>query len=131
MGKGNSVTFTPTVVDLTDPPTTSKNSTYVSPAKAAQTITGPRKAVGGPVTGMRSYIVGEKGPEMFIPKVSGTIVTNNALDRYTRTKETQTNNQRQNSANSIMVTVNNPVPQAAEESITRRMKVLSNQGLFG
>ena len=131
MGKGNSVTFTPTVVDLTDPPMTSKNSTYVSPAKAAQTITGPRKAVGGPVTGMRSYMVGEKGPEMFIPKVSGTIVTNNALDRYTRTKETQTNNQRQNSANSIMVTVNNPVPQAAEESITRRMKVLSNQGLFG
>ena len=130
MGKGNSVTITPTVVDFTAP-ITSKNSGYVSPAKAAQTTPAPRKAVGGPVTGMRSYMVGEKGPEMFIPKVSGTIVTNNALDRYTRTKETQTNNQRQNSANSIMVTVNNPVPQAAEESITRRMKVLSNQGLFG
>ena len=104
MGKGGSVTFTPTVVDFTNP-ITSKNSGYVSPAKAAQTITGPRKAVGGPVTGMRSYMVGEKGPEMFIPKVSGTIVTNNALDRYTRTKETQTNNQRQNSAKILKLKV--------------------------
>lgn len=37
------------------------------------------RAVGGPVTGGAPYIVGEKGPELFIPDVSGTIVPNNAL----------------------------------------------------
>jgi len=89
------------------------------------------KAVGGPVTGMRPYMVGEMGPEMFIPKVSGTIITNNALDRYTRTRQTKTADSSQGTANNIVVTVNNPVPQAAEESITRRMKVLTNSGLFG
>ena len=71
------------------------------------------------------------GPEKFIPKVSGTIITNNALDRYTRTRQTKTADSSQGTANNIVVTVNNPVPQAAEESITRRMKVLTNSGLFG
>tara|TARA_R100000773_G_scaffold32804_1_gene27969 strand:- start:555 stop:2495 length:1941 start_codon:yes stop_codon:yes gene_type:complete len=37
------------------------------------------KARGGPVKGGNSYIVGEKGPEMFSPGVSGTITPNHAL----------------------------------------------------
>ena len=37
------------------------------------------KAAGGPVKGGGSYIVGEKGPEMFTPGVSGTITPNHAL----------------------------------------------------
>jgi hypothetical protein len=37
------------------------------------------KAKGGPVKGGSSYIVGEKGPEMFTPGVSGTITPNHAL----------------------------------------------------
>ena len=36
-------------------------------------------ATGGPVKGGSSYLVGEKGPEMFTPGVSGTITPNNAL----------------------------------------------------
>lgn len=89
------------------------------------------RAVGGPVSGLNPYMVGERGPEMFIPKVSGTIVTNNALERYARTRNTGATQQREATGNSINVVVNNPVPQAAEESITRRMKVLANSGLFG
>jgi lambda family phage tail tape measure protein len=47
------------------------------------TITGgsgliPR-ASGGAVSAGTSYMVGEKGPEMFVPRTSGTIVPNNAL----------------------------------------------------
>ena len=75
-------------------------------------------------------MVGERGPEMFVPKVSGTIVTTSALERYTRAN----NNGAAAAAapsNNIVVTVNNPVPAAAEDSITRRMKVLANSGLFG
>ena len=37
------------------------------------------KAKGGPVKGGGSYIVGEKGPELFSPGVSGTITPNSAL----------------------------------------------------
>ena len=47
------------------------------------TITGgsgliPR-AYGGSVNAGTSYMVGEKGPEMFVPRTSGTIIPNNAL----------------------------------------------------
>jgi phage-related minor tail protein len=37
------------------------------------------KAIGGPVQGGKPYIVGERGPEMFVPSRSGSIVPNNAL----------------------------------------------------
>ena len=37
------------------------------------------KAAGGPVKGGSSYLVGERGPEMFSPGVSGTITPNHAL----------------------------------------------------
>jgi len=89
------------------------------------------KAVGGPVSGMSPYMVGERGPEMFVPKVSGTIVTTSALERYTRTNDSKGAASSAAPANNIVVTVNNPVPAAAEDSITRRMKVLANSGLFG
>lgn len=37
------------------------------------------RASGGPVTGGTSYIVGERGPELFTPHTSGAIVPNGAL----------------------------------------------------
>lgn len=37
------------------------------------------RAVGGPVTGGKPYIVGEKGPELFTPSSSGSIIPNNRL----------------------------------------------------
>ena len=37
------------------------------------------RAVGGPVTGDRSYIVGERGPEIFTPGAGGFITPNNRL----------------------------------------------------
>ena len=37
------------------------------------------RAEGGPVSKGRSYIVGERGPEMFTPGVSGNITPNHAL----------------------------------------------------
>ena len=38
-----------------------------------------KKAQGGPVTGGRSYVVGERGPEIFTPRGSGNITANNKL----------------------------------------------------
>jgi tape measure domain-containing protein len=39
----------------------------------------PGRAAGGPVMSGSPYMVGEKGPEMFVPKTSGTIIPNNRL----------------------------------------------------
>lgn len=40
---------------------------------------GGGKAVGGSVTAGMAYVVGEKGPELFMPSASGTIIPNNRL----------------------------------------------------
>lgn len=37
------------------------------------------KAIGGPVQANRGYLVGERGPEMFVPNSSGTIVPNKKM----------------------------------------------------
>ncbi len=37
------------------------------------------RAVGGPVTANRPYLVGERGPELFIPNQSGDIIPNNDI----------------------------------------------------
>lgn len=42
-------------------------------------IFGGGKALGGPVSGGTPYIVGEQGPELFVPASNGTIVPNNAM----------------------------------------------------
>jgi hypothetical protein len=39
----------------------------------------PQRARGGPVAANRMYMVGEEGPEMFVPRTSGTIVPNGQL----------------------------------------------------
>jgi flagellar hook-basal body complex protein FliE len=37
------------------------------------------KAIGGPVQSGKPYVVGERGPEMFVPSRSGSIVPNNKM----------------------------------------------------
>ena len=40
---------------------------------------GGKRAAGGPVTGGQQYMVGERGPELFVPNQSGSIVPNGAM----------------------------------------------------
>lgn len=42
---------------------------------------GGARATGGDVYGDKAYLVGEKGPELFVPGVSGSIATNAALNK--------------------------------------------------
>lgn len=49
------------------------------PAQGTRTPRERRRALGGPVTGGQQYMVGEQGPELFVPNQSGSIVPNNAL----------------------------------------------------
>ncbi len=46
---------------------------------AIENIFGGGRATGGPVTGGTTYLVGEKGPELFTPGSSGNIIPNNRL----------------------------------------------------
>ena len=49
------------------------------PAQGTRTKRQSGRAAGGPVTGGQQYMVGEQGPELFVPNQSGSIVPNNAL----------------------------------------------------
>jgi hypothetical protein len=40
------------------------------------------RANGGPVSGNSPYIVGERGPELFVPSVSGRVVPNNQMGSF-------------------------------------------------
>jgi hypothetical protein len=42
-------------------------------------VFGGGKAEGGAVSSNRSYVVGERGPELFLPNTNGMIVPNNRL----------------------------------------------------
>ena len=58
---------------------------FLSPFKGTAGIFGKmygaleKKATGGPVSANRPYIVGERGPELFVPGSSGGIVPNGAM----------------------------------------------------
>jgi phage-related minor tail protein len=41
----------------------------------------PKLAVGGPTMAGKPYIVGEKGPELFVPNSAGSIMTNASMNR--------------------------------------------------
>lgn len=43
---------------------------------------GGARAEGGPVSGNKTYLVGERGPELFVPNVAGTIVANDELPSF-------------------------------------------------
>jgi lambda family phage tail tape measure protein len=44
----------------------------------------PGRAVGGPVTAGQPYIVGEQGPELFLPNTGGTVMSNGSLNSMAR-----------------------------------------------
>jgi hypothetical protein len=88
------------------------------------------KAKGGPVSAMSTYLVGEKGPELFTPKGNGTIIPNTALQSYTTSGSSSSGSSGAN-GNNFNINVYNPTPEAASDSIGRTMRNLSYTGLFG
>jgi hypothetical protein len=56
-----------------------KNPLVKGISGAISSIFGGGKAAGGPVSGGTTYLVGEKGPELFTPATSGNIIPNNRL----------------------------------------------------
>jgi len=52
---------------------------FADPKRFAPPTLMAAKALGGPVSRNQSYLVGERGPEMFVPGAQGNIVPNNAM----------------------------------------------------
>jgi hypothetical protein len=88
-------------------------------------------AKGGALSPGRLTLVGESGPELITPNAAARITPYSVLERYARTSSHSTQNGQQGSSNPISITVNNPVPERASDSIARRMQNMSSLGLFG
>jgi hypothetical protein len=88
-------------------------------------------AKGGALSPGRLTLVGESGPELITPNAAARITPYSVLERYARTASHDTQNGSQGSSNPINITVNNPVPERASDSIARRMQNMSSLGLFG
>lgn len=59
--------------------TVSLNTSLVNLTAAKVEILAQKKMAGGPVGAFQPFIVGERGPELFVPNTSGTIVPNQNL----------------------------------------------------
>jgi hypothetical protein len=68
---------------------------------------GGGRAVGGPVMGGTSYIVGERGPELFTPSGSGRITPNNGMGGTTINITVNGAIDREGTARSIIDVLNN------------------------
>jgi phage-related minor tail protein len=80
-------------------------------ASSIPVIGGMFKAAGGPVGAGNQYIVGERGPELFVPRTSGTIIPNNLLGAVAGAGGPQYN-----------ITVVNPVAEPASTSIPNALR---------
>ena len=77
---------------------------------------------GGPVSGGTSYLVGERGPEIFVPRSAGNIVPNNRISSFSMNMDVTMNNpvlattQNLEQVKGLLVeTVQNAVGQAKQE----------------
>lgn len=77
------------------------------------TIFGGGKANGGNVTAGKSYLVGERGAEMFVPNQSGTIVPNEQMGRVSGTTN-------------INLTINTIDARGVDELLTSRRNTIVN-----
>lgn len=75
-------------------------------------VFGGARAEGGPVEANKPYLVGEMGPEIVVPRTSGTVVPNDKLASLGGNTNTTTYN----------LTVNNPVAEPSSESIPAALR---------
>lgn len=85
-------------------------------------------AKGGIVSSPVQALLGESGPEAVIPLQGYS--TRIALQKLFSVDQNAGATSMSGSGSNVYITVNNPVAETAEESISRRMKALSTAGLF-
>ena len=63
----------------------SHHTTYTSSGSSGEGPSyGGKRALGGPVSGGRSYLIGERGPELFTPRSGGRVTANRDIIDYDR-----------------------------------------------
>ena len=98
--------------------------------KLAGTGGGGGKAIGGPVQANQSYVVGERGPEMFVPSRSGSIVPNNKLGGGGGVVVNQTINVTTGVQQTVRAEVLGLMPQIAEASKAAVLDAKRRGGAF-
>jgi hypothetical protein len=77
-------------------------------------------------------MVGENGPELIRPASAMNVTPFSVLEQYARVlAHGGSGGGYDSNGSNINITVNNPVPERASDSISRRMQNLSSLGLFG
>jgi phage-related minor tail protein len=76
-------------------------------------IFGGARAEGGPVDASKAYLIGEKGPEIFVPKTGGMVLPNNVLSGLIGT---------QSGGAAYTVNVYNPVAEPSSASIPAALR---------
>lgn len=86
------------------------------------------RAAGGPVQAGKAYVVGEQGPEMFVPNRNGTIVPNGAGGGVT---VNQTINLTTGVSQTVRTEVMNMLPQIQQAAISGVLDARRRGGSFG
>jgi hypothetical protein len=83
----------------------------------------PGRALGGPVSANKAYLVGERGPEVFVPGFAGNIIPNNQLGTLgtipdMRSRNAMTTEQAVNIApGAVQITVNGSMDARSKDEI--------------
>jgi phage-related protein len=83
----------------------------------------PGRALGGPVSANKAYLVGERGPEVFVPGFAGNIIPNNQLGTLgtipdMRSRNAMTTEQAVNiAAGAVQITINGSMDARSKDEI--------------
>ena len=99
--------------------------------KLAGTAGGGGKAIGGPVQANQSYVVGERGPEMFVPSRSGSIVPNNQLGGGGSVVVNQTINVSTGVQQTVRAEIKQLMPQIADSAKAAVVDAKRRGGSYG
>lgn len=91
----------------------------------------PMKAIGGPVQAGNPYIVGERGPELFVPSRTGSIVSNDKMGGGGGVTVVQNINVSTGVQQTVRTEIKSLMPQIAESAKSAVMDAKRRGGSYG
>jgi SLT domain-containing protein len=93
------------------------------------------RATGGPVTANRPYMVGENGPELMVPRTSGTVLnseeTRSAMERYSNVNNDSTVNYSPSIQSTVIGGQEYVTVDQMNKAVTQGMQVAAKKGAQG
>ena len=84
------------------------------------------RANGGPITGGRPYVVGERGPELIVPAQAGTVYNNNAFDAARASMQSSGQMEATNAAVAVEVAEAQAVSSPTDITVRYESSVINN-----